>query len=267
MNLQSPSKLKVGGHLEFKASLFFNVQMCSLRSKKLTDRSKVKPDMSISFATVDILEANTPSEDSQEMRYYIFDPVKYPIEDQKRSWDALREDLTDASCHSGAKFTSKQGESWGGKNGIKNDFKWSGMICNMSRTYRDGGRYKKLSGLMKVSTCNNTRKNKNRYNGHVGQPRVSSTLKPVSSDGVCKCPRFKIWNNSHCFFMDVPTEDRMHTNHGSKSYEELKAGSSKIPKEVESHRKIMSMATSSSNSQAKGLRNLHNVMQRRTLSE
>lgn len=71
------------------------------------------------------------------------------------SWKALREDITDASCHTGTKlFIAKTRDNWGGKEGNVNGYFWSGMVCNKSRTFREGGQYNRLDqDLFCIAWC------------------------------------------------------------------------------------------------------------------
>lgn len=148
--------------------------------------------------------------------------------------------------------------SWGGKT-AQAHFKRFEIQC--SRKYQHESKKSKqkreviiADNKFKLSSINGSRKLHSVPGGHKQLGRKSKTS--FNEERKCKCTSYYIFNNSNCFFMVAPDTQGQHTFH-KKDFSF--AGSSILPKTIENSRRVMSFATASASSQAKGVFAMHNV--------
>ena len=133
--MNSPTKGLKGEQESYLASVKFKVNISKgFRSSQAATQGKalLKPGNGDTFDEVDIFK----KQDSNDFRFYIFDPGHYkPSNDLnvlKEARQKLQSDLRFASGKTGCYFLASNLKSWGPSKNAKN-FKWFQFCCTKSK--------------------------------------------------------------------------------------------------------------------------------------
>ena len=230
----SPSKLLKNE--DFKASLPLHAQVLFLKSKN--DRISAKPNPSKSFNEINVLQPHISqsSSSSKSSNFPIYILEKNSIED-------IKHEIQLSSQSTQNYFVGNGSDKWGPRDNPMTVYKFE---CTRSRVSKSLPQEK--GNLVKYDSTNNSRKKDNRAHGNKQLCRRTTISRPTSHEQKCPC-RFRIFQNEHCFFLQIESEI-FHKNHPK-----LLSNSNKVVLSLEQKlsRETMSMATAKSSSVSIGM--------------